>query len=79
MNRAYTHKLKELVQLDGVFREELQKEFSGDDKLESNWNMVLSWNDENRYEIVEELQAKSLYAAATEPGYGVMEWLRRRW
>lgn len=79
VNRAYTHKLKELVQLDGVFREELQKEFSGDDKLESNWNMVLSWNDENRYEIVEELQAKSLYAAATEPGYGVMEWLRRRW
>lgn len=79
VNRAYTHKLKELAQLDAVFWEELQKEVSGDVKLESNWNMVLLWNDENRYEIEEELQAKSLYAATTEPGYGVMEWIRRRW
>ena len=79
VNRAYTHKLKELVQLDAVLWEELQKEVSGDEKLESNWNTVLLWNDENRYEMVEELQAKSLYAATTEPGYGVMEWIRRRW
>ena len=79
VNRAYTHKLKELAQLDAVFWEELQKEVSGDVKLESNWNTVLLWNDENRYEMVEELQAKSLYSATTEPGYGVMEWIRRRW
>jgi hypothetical protein len=79
VNRAYTHKLKELAQLDAVFWEELQKEVSDDVKLESNWNTVLLWNDENRYEMVEELQAQSLYAATTEPGYGVMEWIRRRW
>ena len=79
VNRAYTHKLKELVQIDAVLWEELQKEFSGDEKLASNWNTVLLWNDENRYEMVEELQAKSLYAAATEPGCGVMEWIRGRW
>jgi hypothetical protein len=79
VNRAYTHKLKDLVQLDAALWEDLQKEISGDLKLESNWNTVLLWNDENRYEIVEELQAKSLYAATTEPGYGAMEWVRRRW
>jgi HEPN domain-containing protein len=79
VNRAYTHKLKELAQLDSVLWEELQKEISGDLKLKSNWNTVLLWNDENRYEMVEELQAKSLYAAATDPGCGVMEWIRRRW
>jgi hypothetical protein len=79
VNRAYTHKLKELVQIDAVLWEELQKEFSGDEKLASNWSTVLLWNDENRYEMVEELQAKSLYAATTEPDYGVMEWIRRRW
>jgi HEPN domain-containing protein len=79
VNRAYTHKLKELAQLDSVLWEELQKEISGDVKLKSNWNTVLLWNDENRYEMVEELQAKSLYAATTDPGCGVMEWIRRRW
>jgi HEPN domain-containing protein len=79
VNRAYTHKLKELVELDGVFWGELQKEISRDVKLRSNWDTVLGWNDENRYEIVEEPQAKSLYAATTEPSSGVMEWIRRRW
>lgn len=79
INRAYTHKLKELVQLDGLLWEELQTELSRDVKLRSNWDIVLLWNDENRYELVEEVQAKSLYAAATEPGYGAMEWIRRRW
>jgi len=79
VNRAYTHKLKDLVQMDAVLWEELQKEFSRDDKLESNWNTALSWNDENRYEMVDEFQAKTLYAAATEPVSGVMDWMRRRW
>ncbi|MGO8819510.1 MAG: DNA-binding protein [Terriglobia bacterium] len=77
--RAYTHKLRELVQLDGVLWGELQKEVGGDVKLRSNWDTVLGWNDENRYETVEERQAKSLYAATTEPSSGVMEWIRRRW
>ena len=79
VNRAYTHRLKELVQIDGVLWEELRKEFSADEKLESNWNTVLSWNDENRYEMVDEFQAKTLYGAATEPVSGVMDWMRRRW
>jgi hypothetical protein len=38
-----------------------------------------SRNDENRYELVEELLTKYFYDATTEPGYGVMEWIRRRW
>ena len=79
INRAYTHKLRELVQIDAVLWEELQKEFSIDEKLESNWNTVLLWNDENRYEMVEEFQAKALYSAVMDPGSGVMEWIRRRW
>ena len=77
--RAYTHKLKDLVLLDPALWAELQNEIGSDVKLRSNWNTVLSWNDENRYEFLEELQAKSLYDATAEPGSGVMEWIRRRW
>ena len=75
INRAYTHKLRDLAQLDEALWEELQKETSADLILQSKWNTVLLWNDENRYEFVDELQAESLYDAAT----GVMEWIRRRW
>jgi len=79
VNRAYTHKLKELIQLDPALWEELQREISADEKLRSNWDTVLLWNDENRYELVEAPHAKSLYVATTEPGSGVIEWIRRRW
>jgi hypothetical protein len=79
VNRVYTHKLKELAQLDAALWIELDTEVKKDVKLRTNWNTVLLWNDENRYEIVDELEAVSLYAAATEAGSGVMEWIRRRW
>lgn len=79
VNRAYTHKLKELIQLDAALWEELQKEVSDDEKLRSNWDAVFLWNDENRYDEVEESHAKSLYAATIELDSGVIEWIRRRW
>jgi hypothetical protein len=79
VQRIYTHKLKELAQLDAAFWLELETEIQGNVKLRTNWNTVLLWNDENRYEIVDELQATSLYTATTEIGTGVMEWIRRRW
>jgi hypothetical protein len=79
VNRAYTHRLKELIQLDPALWGELQMEISTDEKLRSNWDIVLLWNDDNRYEVVQEPHARSLYAATIEPGCGVMEWIRRRW
>ena len=79
INRIHTHKLKELAQLDVTLWTELENEIKTDVKLRTNWNTVLLWNDENRYEVVDELQATSLYAATTEERTGVMEWIRRRW
>lgn len=79
VNRAYTHDLQALAQLDGALWLDLQKDIKADVKLFSNWNTVQQWNDENRYDFVEELQAKSLHDAATEQVSGVMDWIRRRW
>jgi len=79
INRAYTHKLEELAKLDAAVWTQLETEMRGDGKLASNWNTIWQWNDENRYEVVEQQEAISLYAAATEPVSGVMEWIRRRW
>jgi hypothetical protein len=79
VNAAYTHNLERLLKLDAVLWVDLQNGIQVDDKLKSNWNTVLQWDDSRRYEVVEELQATSLYAATTEPISGVMEWIQRRW
>jgi hypothetical protein len=71
--------LERLLKLDAVLWVDLQNGIQTDDKLKSNWNTVLQWDDSRRYEVVEELQATSLYAATVEPGSGVMEWIQRRW
>lgn len=79
INRIHTHKLKELAQLDAALWLDLENDIKLDLRLRANWNTVLLWNDENRYELVDELQATALYAATTEPKVGVMEWIRRKW
>src|SRR5271165_2354724 len=79
INRAYTHRLEELARLDAALWTQLDSEMSSDAKLASNWITVFQWEDENRYTMVERLDATSLYAATTEPIFGVMEWIRRRW
>jgi HEPN domain-containing protein len=79
INRVYTHKLKDIVQIDTTLWQELEKEIRSDIKLRTNWTIVLQWNDENRYEVVDESEAISLYAATAEPVTGVMDWIKRRW
>jgi hypothetical protein len=79
INRAYTHKLEDLARLDPEFWKDLDSESKADTKLAGNWGTIFEWNDENRYEEVDHLQASSLFAAATEPGSGVMDWIKRRW
>jgi HEPN domain-containing protein len=79
INRAYTHKLEELAKLDGELWIQLNNELSVDPKLRSNWSNVRQWDDEKRYEVVDEAEAMSLYSATTEPISGVLEWIRRRW
>jgi hypothetical protein len=68
-----------LAQLDATLWLELETEIKSDVKLRANWATVLRWDDEYRYEIVEDLVAKSLYDATTETVTGVMDWIRRRW
>jgi HEPN domain-containing protein len=79
INDAYTHKLEPLARLDPEVWSQLDNDMRSDEKLASNWITVFQWNDENRYTTVDELEAKSLYSAATEPTFGVMDWIRRRW
>jgi HEPN domain-containing protein len=73
VERMYVHKLEQLFTLDGALWEQLQADMSSDPKLSANWSAVKDWDDGKRYDIVEELIARSLYNATTEAKSGVVE------
>ena len=79
VNQMYVHNLEQLFRLNGVLWTQLQMDMTTDTKLALNWSTVKDWDDSKRYNVVEELAAKSLYDAAIEATSGVLEWIRRRW
>jgi hypothetical protein len=79
ITKAYTHKLEDLAKLDGELWVQLNDEIDADATLRDNWSTVRQWDDEKRYSVVEEVEARSFYLAATEPISGILEWIQRRW
>lgn len=79
VNQMYVHNLEQLFKLNGALWAQLQAEMAVDPKLAVNWTTVKDWDDDRRYDVVEELVAKEFYVAATEAGSGIIEWIRRRW
>lgn len=79
VNDMYDHDLEKLFKLNGALWAALQADMRADAKLNVNWSTVKDWDDDKRYDIVEELEARGLYEATTDAGSGVMEWIRGRW
>jgi HEPN domain-containing protein len=79
VNDMYDHNLEKLFKLNGALWAALQADMRTDAKLNVNWSTVKDWDDDKRYDVVEELEARGLYEATTEAGSGVMEWIRGRW
>ncbi|MBZ5504574.1 MAG: DNA-binding protein [Acidobacteriia bacterium] len=79
VNKMYDHNLEKLFQLNGALWVQFQTDAKPDSKLALNWSSVKGWDNEKRYDVVEELDAKGLYDATTEKDSGVVEWIRRRW
>jgi hypothetical protein len=75
----YVHNLEKLFRLNGALWAQLQADMQTDAKLSINWSTVKDWDDSKRYDVVDELAAKSLHDAATEAGSGIVEWVRRKW
>jgi hypothetical protein len=79
VNGLYQHNLQNLIGLDAALLAALQADMTLDSKLGANWNTVKDWDDEKRYDIVDEQETKGLYDASTEASSGVMQWIRGRW
>lgn len=79
VNGMYQHNLQNLIGLDAALLAALQADMTNDRRLEANWSTVKDWDDEKRYDIVNEQESKGLYDATTEESSGVMPWIRGRW
>jgi hypothetical protein len=79
VNAMYIHSLENLFKLNGALWVDLQVDIKTDAQLRANWSTVRDWDDNKRYDIVEELEARALYEASTDAHSGVMEWIRGRW
>ena len=75
----YQHKLENLFKLDAVLWAALQADIKNDPQLRENWSTVKDWDDERRYDIVPELEARDMYEAITEGVSGVMVWIKGKW
>jgi HEPN domain-containing protein len=70
VNRMYVHKLEALFKLNGELWAALQDDMKINKKLGVNWSTVKDWDDNKRYDIVEEFEARDLYEAI----YGSWLW-----
>lgn len=79
MNGFYQHHLVELLRLSGL-KSALEAKAKGDAAFERNWNTVLGWKVDDRYDhTIPEVKARDLHAAVTDPNTGVLTWLKTQW
>jgi HEPN domain-containing protein len=79
VNQMYVHDLQALFKLNGALWAELQADMKANVRLAVNWSTIKDWDDNRRYDVVEELVARGFYDAATDAESGILEWIRRRW
>jgi hypothetical protein len=78
-NECWTHDLKKLVQLAGVWQD-LERDMKTNSALQLNWTIVKDWSEDTRYDrTITRAQAKDLYSACTTRRNGILPWIRKRW
>jgi HEPN domain-containing protein len=78
VNSSYTHKLKELVRLADL-DEDRRARAERDATFRKNWDLVVYWSEESRYERRSADSASALIEAIRNRKHGVMTWLKPHW
>jgi HEPN domain-containing protein len=79
VNSVYTHSLAILIDRSGL-KVDLESRQRQDQRFATNWEIVKDWNEDSRYEIVSEDDARELIEAlSADPASGVFPWIRAHW
>lgn len=76
--KCWTHDFEELLKL-GQLTARRDTDVAADPALQRNWLVVKNWSEAARYERKTRIDAEGLYRAVTDPGSGVLPWIRNHW
>ncbi len=74
-NKLYTHRLNDLLTL-AELTDSFESSMGMDPELGKNWQIVVKWREESRYEIRSEEEARELLWAVSDTQHGVFAWIR---
>lgn len=78
INKSWSHKLMQLVELAGLAEEHDIKFKAGGD-FTSFWKIVGAWSEDARYEKKTLTDARDMYNAISDPQNGVLQWISQHW
>jgi HEPN domain-containing protein len=79
VNSIYTHSLATLIDRAGL-KADLDSRQRQDQRFATNWEIVKDWNEDSRYEVIPEADARELVEAlSADPVSGVFLWIQTHW
>lgn len=75
---VYIHNLDLLIH-EAELTAALRAEIATDSIFADYWGVALGWDEQRRYTLLQERDARELYTALTEAEHGVLRWLRQHW
>jgi HEPN domain-containing protein len=78
VNDIYTHNIQLLARVAGL-KSGLESRRKFEPIFRANWDAVCLWSVDCRYSRTDELGAKAIIEAITDPTDGVLEWIKLHW
>jgi hypothetical protein len=75
---SHTHDLAKLLDL-AKLKGDLDAEFLTNPHLDAQWEIILRWSEESRYDRRMAYQAQDLLNAIEDGTGGLLPWIRARW
>jgi HEPN domain-containing protein len=76
--RSHSHRIGDLLGVAGL-QVLLDTAMASNPNLRISWAIAVNWNEQSRYEMRSEDEARALYEAVTDNTNGVFQWIRQYW
>ena len=76
--KAYSHKINILVDVAGLGKQRIL-DMTANPALGLQWLIVKDWDEQARYQLWTELDARKLLVAVSDAANGVLPWIKGHW
>ena len=78
ISSVFSHDLKGLAGL-AVLADLMKAEAQANPAFRDNWVQACEWNEQSRYQVWSESQARTMVESISDATDGVLQWVRRHW